>query len=607
MVAWAVTNMGGEIPKQDPRLLADNMAANAWNVDLVSGPLDGLPYPELIKDLSGVPGYNSATTKRAYRVPPPPGTAGADAWLCLPSQYACVVPSPLTNDTLHRIYWTVPGDRAYWSTYASILAGATPFELGFYSPYLGTGNIGTGAIKLGITVTGGTATVVTRSYLYTFVDANGLESSPSLPTTQSGPSDGVWTMSNLNAIWTHTMTAAPGRVFTPVKFIRVYRTVTSNTAGAAYYPTTDVYPDLTFSIQPGHAYTVTQTISDATTDISPDAWIVGFSPLASAAWAPPPLGLDGLLQMPGGYMVGFTGNTLHFSEPYRPHAWPASYDLSLQYEIVALALWNQTLVVLTRGYPSTGQGTSPSSFTLSQVQVAEPCIDRGSVVTDLLGVYYGSQNGLVMLNYFGMQNQTLQTVDKKDWLIEFGMGGGVMACRHRAQYLGWKGAGKDGFIIDYSDQRLGVVWTDMLRTATAVWNDIYDGDTCFLAAGKVYRWDSQNTGAMPYRWRSKLFNLTQSVNLAACEITVDASLTDPAPTPPPGLSPITVVPNGANCQFRLWAEGRLIYDEPVTAQPQATFRLPSGFKAHEWQFEIVANVPVSKVKLATSMVELNGV
>ena len=48
MVQWAVKNMGGAIPKMDAHLLPDNAAAQAWNCDLASGPLDGLPQPELL-------------------------------------------------------------------------------------------------------------------------------------------------------------------------------------------------------------------------------------------------------------------------------------------------------------------------------------------------------------------------------------------------------------------------------------------------------------------------------------------------------------------------------------------------------------------------------
>ena len=105
MTAFVVKDFGGTIPKADPRALPDNMAEEAINCDLANGPLDGLPAPELVKDLSAV----SGTVRKAYRLPGPT-SSDPDAWLPLPSEFSSVVRSPLANDTLHRIYWTNPPD-----------------------------------------------------------------------------------------------------------------------------------------------------------------------------------------------------------------------------------------------------------------------------------------------------------------------------------------------------------------------------------------------------------------------------------------------------------------------------------------------------------------
>lgn len=594
MVAWAVLNMGGEIPKQDPRLLADNMAAAAWNTDLVAGPLDSLPFPELVKDLTGMPGADTA--QRVYRLPAPDGV-GSDAWLMLPSPYSSVVRSPLTHDSLHRVYWTNPGQGALWSTYARIIAGDTPYDLGFTAPDPTYTII---PDPIGGTTTG--IPQVVRSYLFTFIDESGAESSPCLPSfPTTGAPDADWQIIGLpNGLGNPLPVAPAGKNFPPVKAIRLYRTITGANAGATYYRVADLtIAEITrdpYSVTPFH-----DTIRD--TDLT------GGLTLETAGWQQPPDGLDGLLAMPGGFMVAFKANTLYFSEPNRVHTWPAANDLAVQYDIVGLALWNQTLVILTKGFPSTGTGTSPSSMTLSQVQVPEPCIARGSIITDLLGVYYASQNGIVQLSYYGMQNQTLQTIDKPTWLQRFEPDKGLMACRHRSQYFARKVAGGDAFIIDYSDARLGVVWTDTLRFATSLWNDPYDGETYFLANQHVYRWDSPNTPPMVYRWRSKVFNLIEPINLAACQITIDPSVLQPALSGPgaPELAPFTKLPVGINCLFRLFVGGHQLLELPIAAAPEAVFRLPSGYKTNQFQFEIVSRVPISKVKLATSMKELNDV
>lgn len=80
------------------------------------------------------------------------------------------------------------------------------------------------------------------------------------------------------------------------------------------------------------------------------------------------------------------------------------------------------------------------------------------------------------------------------------------------------------------------------------------------------------------------------------------------PDTSPEVAPQITLPAGVHCQFRLWAEGKLVYDQPVTTSRsgQTVLRLPSGYKAHEFQFELLGDIDVHKVKLATSMIELNA-
>src|SRR5262245_12969025 len=101
MVAWEIKNMGGVLPRMDDRLIPDNMASEAVNIDLTGGQLLGLPASEFLIDLG--PGV-----ERAYRFPDHNGVV---TWLKLPSRYSSVVRSPVVNDVYDRIYWTNPGDQ----------------------------------------------------------------------------------------------------------------------------------------------------------------------------------------------------------------------------------------------------------------------------------------------------------------------------------------------------------------------------------------------------------------------------------------------------------------------------------------------------------------
>ncbi|MFP3490442.1 hypothetical protein R0K20_22855, partial [Staphylococcus sp. SIMBA_130] len=76
----------------------------------------------------------------------------------------------------------------------------------------------------------------------------------------------------------------------------------------------------------------------------------------------PNAAMQGLTTLPGGILVGFFDNTLAFSEPYLPHAWPISYQLSFPDPIVAIASISNGLVVTTTGQPWLVTGSSPEAM-----------------------------------------------------------------------------------------------------------------------------------------------------------------------------------------------------------------------------------------------------
>lgn len=596
MVAWAITNFGGMIPRTADRLLPESMAADAWNCDLSSGILEGMPVPLPVADLTAVPG----TVGRAYRVPGPT-ESDPDLWLPLVSPYSSVCRSPLANDSAHRLYWTNPGDGAWWMTYEMLRDGIPPWRLGIAQP--DTSAPGLAALTYGGTnavagSTGGTTPVIARSYCYTFVNAFGEESAPCVPSAVTdGASDGLW---NVYMLPTTPPANPKYHDFPPVVGVNLYRTTTGSTTGADFYL---IYSFVYGVNDPPAQWT--DTVADTTA--------IGNQTLQSASWANPLDGLDGLTQMPGGMLVGFTGNTVHFCEPDRPHAWPASYDLSLQYEIVGLGVWQGSLVVMTKGFPSTGQGTTPASFVFTPVNVPEPCVSRGSIITDLLGVYYASQNGLVMLNYYGMQNQTQATITKNIWQTTFDCAD-IIACRHRNQYLAVTRNGM-GFLLDYTEPRMGVVRLNTGLAMQSLWADPYSGDAYFISNKIVYLWDSPFSGHLIYRWLSKEFYGTKPISLAACQVELDPFVEqDLGPLPynnnlPGFQDPGLQLPPGVNAVFNLYAgPDRLhkVFSYNLT-KTREIFRLPAGFLAFSWQVEVIARVGVRGIEIATSMHELKTV
>lgn len=78
--------------------------------------------------------------------------------------------------------------------------------------------------------------------------------------------------------------------------------------------------------------------------------------LESMYYEEPPEGLRGLVNMPNGMIAGFVGNQVWFCEPYLPHAWPSTYMLTTDAQIVGLGVYGNTLVVCTERQPFTIAG-----------------------------------------------------------------------------------------------------------------------------------------------------------------------------------------------------------------------------------------------------------
>jgi hypothetical protein len=76
--------------------------------------------------------------------------------------------------------------------------------------------------------------------------------------------------------------------------------------------------------------------------------------LTTDEYDPPPEGLRGLVVIQNNILAGYVGNTLYFSEPKVPHAWPKEYATVLEYNVIGLSVLNGALVVLTDGYPYRG-------------------------------------------------------------------------------------------------------------------------------------------------------------------------------------------------------------------------------------------------------------
>jgi len=357
----------------------------------------------------------------------------------------------------------------------------------------------------------------------------------------------------------------------------------------------------------------------------PDSAITMNLTLESTTWDLPPANLQGWVCMPNGFLVAFDkaietpagsgnwvgGNNIYLSEAYRFHAWPRSYKYATESLIVGLGILGQTCVVCTQGYPATLTGVKPSACTFTKATVDEPCMSRSSIVSSPSGVVYASQNGLINVGPSGINNVTQGLVTREEWLKNY-MPQYLRGVRYQGGYLALRmppSPGlRSGFFIDPSELKVAVTEFSEMANVRNLVTDWWSGEIFLLMTdGNIMQWDPpldsaghSNQDLMPVRWRSKEFQFPYNENFGAYSIYWDPARYSANPY---GAG---VLPVGQQVRLKVWANRFLVYDQEVPRCGQPV-RLPSGFKADLWQFEIAARAPVYSLHVASTMKELRSV
>lgn len=545
-------NFGGMLPVQDERILPDNYAANADGTWLYSGSLKGLNPSVLLRTLAGGTSVNNA-----WHIPNLPGLpSGANEWIEANNPNTDLVKAPTINDQFYRFYLFNSLNAPTYNTLGRIRSSAAWYTLGIPTPHT----------TPTVSPVGGTGTALVRAYLYTWISAFGEEGAPSPATLATGhintPTWNIGVTAPLSADTTN-------RNLTTT---RIYRTVTGANGVASFFFVADIPIGIT-------------TYSDTL----PDTSITGGTQLPTTLYTPPPTTLQGAVSMPNGIMAGWTGNDIWFCEPYLPHAWPAEYTVSVDYPIVGLGVIGSSLVVCTEGYPQVATGNHPSVMSFSKIEVNEPCASRKSIVSTIQGVYYASLNGLIRANAYQMVNITRPVCDNKTWqnLLD---PPNTRAVWWNDGYLIFSVAPSSktqGVFIDPSDQRISFIKYNPSLVVRNIQDDLFSPKTLFISGSGIYDWDSTGSAPMQsYTWKSKKFQLPFEDNFASGQIFYD---------PPTGWA-------GALPTVKVYANDNLVLNRTFTSGE--VIRLPSGFKANTYQFEVNANVIIHSMQFATSTKEL---
>lgn len=551
-----VSNFLGSFPRIHNTKLKDTAAETALNVDVTSGalrPFYNMIYKQQLIDLG-------AETKAIhfYKFPEKEG------FFQFPD-HVDIAYSPIADDQYRRVYWS--GDNR-----------DNGHLLYSYSPRLTQSEQHNPSVwyRVGIPAPTQTMTIASQSteyteeeleelsdeariYVFTYVSETGEESAPSpasaliyIPHDKSKV--------ELADLTTDT-TASTGRF---IKYKRIYRSLADSNGNADLYFVGQIDAE---------SSTFTDTLDGNEINTN--------DPLPTTAWDEPRLNMQGLGVTAKGVNYAFTKKIACFSEPYHPYAWPRDYELTIQYDIVAMGHYEDYIICATTGTPYLISGIDPSSSSVSELPINEPCVSKRSMVSMATCVCYASPNGIVIAYGATAKLVSDSFFDKDTWTAL--NPSSIHAVEHRGKYLFFYDTGvkRGAYLFDPLQVDFGLVELDIwFKSATRH----HQTEQLFFLDedNKVYFFDDTAQDKRAYTWKSKLFDVGgQGVRFLACSVIAD------------DYDDVTI---------NIYANAQLLYSKRITSRQP--FRLPNHSKRYDWQFEIVATSVVRDISLSQSMLEL---
>lgn len=562
----SISDFKGTIPRVHPRLLPPGFAKRSTNARLNSGRLDGFRRPLQVHSF----GHDVTTVFR-----------DGNTWIGFPLE-AHVVRGPVAQD---RLYYTQVGSapkmRVAGVEYDLALAApaAAPIVTALSSP--------------------DPALISDVLFAYTFVTSFDEESAPSPLSAPLAWSPGV-------VVRVTGFSAPPAA--RGVNRIRLYRSQTSALG------VTDLYFVAEFS-----ASTLQH---DHNLNVEPLQEV-----LPSADYDPPPATMIGLTSLPNGMMAAFSGRELLFCEPYRPHAWPVKYRLTVDFRIVGLAAFGSALAILTEGTPYVAQGTAPENMTMERMDSNMPCVSRRGIVDLGYAAAYPSNDGLALISASGVRLVSRNLFTQRNWrdfrpnemvaanhdgryaftygapeptLINAGTaatpspdifdGGAAVLTANDFTIYNAGGALQVGLFqqlgfIDLTGEQPFFITTDEQVNAipSALFQDDLTGDLFILSSDRRGLWlfDAPRQPLSNYAWSSGEIHFPSLQNFGAVLVESDEQSL--------ALGDLTVT---------VWAGDRSFSFRPTLNVPT---RLPSGFLERRWMISVDGAVPVTLLAMAVSI------
>ncbi len=332
-----------------------------------------------------------------------------------------------------------------------------------------------------------------------------------------------------------------------------------------------------------------------------------FDILATDNYDPPPEDLQGLTAIQNNILVGFVGNTLYFSEPGAPHAWPAAYAVTLEYNVVGIATISGSALITTDSYPYIVSGSDPANgMSRSRIDANFPCLNKNSIVSMGYGIVYSTHDGLAVYSpSSGAAIITRLLYNNDTWQSSIDPATVV------AEYYGdnYFASHSTGAFVFEQDAKVGGFFVNLDYSFSASHYDAIDGIVYYVNGllGDIYEWDNLEQPNVTQEWKSKVLVTKDMINLGAARVIADYA------TP-------TIIWDAATTRwdleteiwdassvviFRMWVDKQLIFE--TTVDDTNGFRLPSGYRTDTFEIGVEGDIRVRAIHLAETMLGLREV
>ncbi len=554
----------GRAPKIASRLLPEGMGTVVTNCRLDTGDIE--PIHTKGADIKAGNSSWSGPVQTVYKYDV---DANGDAIWFRWNQGVDVVRSPVAGNTNNRVYYTghetSAGDmRPRVTNYMNALSGGVEpypdvngYRLGVPAP----SQAPSVAVVGDPPATPENETSESRAYVYTFVTAFGEEGPPSMPSSIVNlyPVTQTTAVSGFD-VAEPTISGELGLGYN-ITHKYIYRTVTTS-GGTTEYQWVDSIP-----------------LAEATYPDSKLTLALG-EVIPSTGWVAPPNNMKGLTSMSNGIMVAYLDNEVLFSEPFLPHAWPDKYRKSTDYPIVGVGTIGNTVVVTTEAYPYVASGAHPSNMVLNRLPENQACVSERSIVNMGRYVMYASPDGLVAVSGNTVKLATDPIMKRSQWQAL--KPETIHAYHYEGNYIAFYTVDGTQKCFSFDPEEGVYIDIDGLTSVAGAYNDPED-DALYLidteGAISLFEGGAANT----YTWVSKEYKLASPLNMAAARIEAESY---------------------NDLVFKLYVDGELKHEETVSSD--FAFRLPSGYRSNQFQFEVSGTDILQSVSVASSMGELIG-